>query len=226
MSIRLSDLRYVLFPGENPREEWKSEYVETYQLWRKVWTATFQELDGDGTLYSDDLCRQHLVGSIMHGDRCVAVNAFHLVDFGVPTTRDDSWFKAWPDSAISRLIEQGSKVMVASNITVDPELRGEVGDGLRLRDIIVALCFKTLLATSADVLAGTARCNRGVDKACFAAGGTPIQQSKLHGVDVALLAGYRTVIEKHPFSLSVESLWRRRKIYEFADYERAGSKTA
>jgi hypothetical protein len=210
----LSDFRYVLFPAESPKEEWRDIYLDTYRVWRNVWTKTFQDLDGNGTLFSDDICRQSLIGSIMKGNQCAAIGMFHLVDFDCPTAVHDSWFKAWSDAAISKLLENGRKILVISNITVDPEFRGEIAPGIRLRDILALLCSKTILLTDADAWAGTARCNRGVDKACYAAGGTHIQYGTLHGVDVALVTANRNQVEALKLDFSVEALWRKRTLYQ------------
>lgn len=214
MTIDVHQLQYHLFPGENPRPEWLASYLDTYRLWKSVWSATFHELDGNGTVFSDDFSRQSLIGSLMLDQRCVGACMFHFVDFRLPTARDDSWFKAWTDSAFEKLLRDGPSVMVGSYVTVDPEFRGDLGNGLRLRNAILGLISKTLLASDADVLAGSARRNRGVDKASALAGATHLEYGKLHGVDVDLVAFYRRQIAaEHSFDFAVESLWRKRLVH-------------
>jgi hypothetical protein len=214
MKVELSELKYIIFPGEAPQAEWHSEYNDTYRVWKNVWSTTFQELDGNGTVFSDDMSRQTFIGSIMRNDRCVGIGMLHELNFHLPSARDDSWFKSWPDSAIKKLISEGLRVLVFSNVTVDPDYRGDLGNGIRLRNLIAGMMTKTFLTTNADVMAGNARCDRGVNHACYLAGATHLQQSRLHGVEVDMLAFYRKKIENvHQFSFAEEALWRRRTVY-------------
>ncbi len=220
MKTELNQLKYLVFPGENPQAEWEKAYIETYRVWRNVWSATFQDLDGDGTLCSDDMCRQTIIGSIMRENQCVGIGMLHRLDFRFPMARADSWFKSWPDSAIEKLIAEGSSVMVFSNVTVEPDYRGDLGNGLRLRNLISSMMSKTFLSTDADVMAGNARCDRGVNKACYLAGATHIQPSILHGVQVDMLAFYRSHLEKeHRFSFADELLWKNRVVYSQSQQE-------
>jgi hypothetical protein len=215
MNIGLNDLRYVVFQGQNLHPDSHKDYVETYRVWRKVWTATFQELDGDGTLFSDDMARQTLVGSLFRGDKCVGIAMLHQVDFRLPFARDDSWFKTWPTTAIDKLIAEGPSIYVFSNVTVDPEYRGDLGNGLRLRNLIIRMLTKTfLMSTNGDAMAGNGRCDRGINKVCYELGASYIQRSRLHNVDVDMIAFYRSQIEaKNPFSLVEETLWKNRTVY-------------
>lgn len=220
MKTELSQFQFILFPGKFPEKKWREHYIETYRLWREVWTATFDELDGNATLYSDDFCRQSIIGSIFREKRCVGIGMFHWVDFSLPTARHDSWFKAWPDSAIEKLLTDGHRVLVGSNVTVDPAFRGDLQSGLRLRNIILGLMSRTLISTSGNVMAGTARKNRGVHRASYSAGATHLESGTLHGVDVDFVAFYQKNIQKLlPFEFSVESLWRNR--IQFFDTQEA-----
>lgn len=214
MYSEFNQFRYLLFPGKHPLQEWRSYYIETYHLWRSVWTATFQELDGDGTLFSDDFCRQSIIGSIFKGSRCIGIGMFQLLDFSLPMARHDSWFKAWSDSAVENLLKDGNQVLVGNNVTVDPEFRGDLGNGIRLRNIILGLMSKTLLLTGADVMAGMARKNRGVHTASYLAGATHLEVGQLHGVEIDYVAFYKKHIEEDTqFELAVENLWNNRTSY-------------
>ncbi len=211
-----SELRYLLFPADAPGVAWNREYQETYRLWRKVWAATFQELDGNSAVYSDDFCRQSRVGAIFLRDRCVALGLYHFVDFGVATARDDSYFKVWSDEAIAKLVTEGPRILVGSNITVDPEMRGDLGGGIFLKNLLTGLMTKGFLDSGYDAMAGTMRKNRGMHQSAYQFGASPLQSGVMHhGVEVDLVAFYRRKIlaamSTLPVDLTVERLWENRE---------------
>jgi len=215
MKISASELRYVLFPGSDPKVSWFSDYKEAYRLWKSTWSATLQELDGNGTVYSDDFSRQTQVGSLFHDGRCVALGFFHLVDFRLTTARDDSYFKVWSDQAIDQLVSQGKNVMVGSNITVDPQMRGDLGQGVFLKNLLTGLMTKAFLESGADVMAGTMRKNKGMHDSAYQFGASPLLSGVIHhGVEVDLVAFYRRRVlafaSENPANLTVERLWENK----------------
>jgi hypothetical protein len=184
-----SALQYVIFPGQNPSSTYSKAYCEAFRCWSTVWTQTLLELDGNSTLFSDDFERQTEVQALMHQERCVALLLLHQVDFRLPTARFDSWFKVWPESALKKLTEDGPRILVGSSVTVDPEFRGDLGNGLRLKNLLLELMVKTMLERDVDALCGTTRNNRGVNKATYKSGATQIASGhQLHGVEVDLVA--------------------------------------
>ena len=214
MKIRLDGLQYVLFPPENPQTDWRPLYEESFKFWQDSWSKTFEELEGNGRVYSDDFCRQNQIGAVTFEGKCVALGLFHELDFTLATSRSDSNFQAWPDQAIQKLIADGPRILVGSNLVVHPDYRGDVGNGLKLKDLMLGLMVKTLLATGCDAMSGTARVNRGVDEVAVRYGGTPVSENvKYHGVDVQLIAFYRRRVEKLALfsDIGVENLWRTRK---------------
>jgi hypothetical protein len=214
MAILPADLQYVIFPGQIPEAHYSKAYCEAFRCWSKVWEQTLLELDGSAALFSDDFERQTEVQALMHGDRCVALLLLHEVDFRFPTAKRDSWFKIWPESAIKKLTEDGPRILVGSGVTVDAEFRGDLGQGLRLKDLLLKLMVKTLLERDVDALCGTTRNNRGVNVATYKSGATQIASGhKLHGVEVDLVAYYRKrILKSMPLEtdLTVESIWRNR----------------
>jgi hypothetical protein len=213
MDLVVNDLSYVLFPGGNPQPAWIDFYKKSFQTWHSVWSETFLELDGNAKVFSDDFTRQSLIGAIMAKNRCVGLGFFNLLDFRLPTSRYDSYFKVWPDSAIEKLLEHGPSVVVGSNITVPSEYRGDLGHGVRVKTLILGLMVKTLCHLKADVMTGTMRCNRGMHTSAYQFGGSPIQSGVVHhGVEVDLVAFYRRQLTERGegTDLAIEALWRNR----------------
>jgi hypothetical protein len=179
-----------------------------------VWSQTFEELDGNPTLYSDDFSRQTIVGCLRTEFECVALGFFHFVDFNFDAAGFDSYFKVWPETALAALVRDGKKVVVGSNITVAPEHRGDLGNGLQLKNLLLGLMVKTLLESDQDVMTGTMRCNRGMHNSAYQFGATRLDAGILHhGVEVDLVAFYRRQIAEEKIlqdDLAVERLWRSR----------------
>ena len=215
--MQLRDLVYHLIPGENPSSRAKGIYEAAYRCWSRVWSATFRELDGSPLLFSDDFTRQSQIGAIMSGDRCLAMALLHWVDFSLPTARADSCFKIWSEESIVALTQDGPSILAGTYLGVDPEFRGDLGGGMFLKDLVLGLVIKSLLESGADALAGTMRCNRGMDRSAYEHGATPIQKGVLHGVEVELVAFYRRKLSQPGIwvpDVRVESLWRGRNEIE------------
>jgi hypothetical protein len=216
INMRIDELRCFQFPGEislKSSTEAKAVYAASYACWKKVWLATFKELDGAQRIFSDDFTRQTKISAILYGERCVALGFLRSIDFTYPTSPEDSYFKVWSDDALAKLVEDGKSVLVASNLTVDPDYRGDVGGGIHLKNLVVGLVTKNLIHSSHDVMTGTMRCDRGAHRSAYLYGATPIQAGVTHhGVDVDLVGFYRRRIEKEStqIDLFVERLWKSR----------------
>lgn len=214
MKIDVSSLQYYLIPGEHCDPSYNAVYLETYRMWREVWSQTLLELDGQGTLHSDDFTRQTHIGALFHGAECAAMTVFHEVDFDLPTARHDSYFRSWPDEAIQGLVRDSKKVLVCSHLTVAPQYRGEVVPGMTLKVLISQMSVQRLLATDCSVMTGTMRCNKGAHTAAYTAGATPIlTDQQLHGVSVDLVGFFRSTIlqDADPKTMMwPRSLWNNR----------------
>lgn len=216
--VRSGDLTHLLLPGHpppDPASRRAAAHAEAFRLWLAVWNETLRELDGTERVFSDDFCRQDRISALFQGNRCVALGLLRSVDFRLPPARLDSYFKVWPDEAIRRLTEAGPRILVGSHITVDPEFRGTLGDGCRLKNLLVGLMARAFLELGQDAMAGTMRRDRGMHGSAYAFGATPLQAGIIHhGVEVELIAFYRRQLTGASAAvrkdLNVESLWARR----------------
>jgi hypothetical protein len=205
--------RYIVLPGTHPPMGLRSAYAEAYWLWRRVWSQTFQELDGLKSLFSDDFIRQDQIGCIFRDDLCIALVFFRDLDFTLPSARHDSYFKCWKESDIIGLLKDGPKVMVGSYITVHPEFRGSLQNGIRLKSTLLQLSIKSLLASDCDVMTGITRCDRGINTVAFDLGAQLLSKDVVyHGVPTDLVAWYRRDLSQKrlPMDLFTERLWMER----------------
>jgi hypothetical protein len=181
--FRLARLRYHL--GE------PSAVPAAYPLWRGVWRDTFRELDDLEDLRSDDFTRQDRIGVLFDGDEAVGMTAFRWVDLDAPSTRDDSYFRPWPEAAVRALRRDGPRLCIGSNLTVRPGWRGPVA-GQSVSRMLLEHAVREFLRSSADVMAGTMRNDRGVQRTAYALGAVPLAEGvAFHGVSVDLVAWYR-----------------------------------
>lgn len=215
MEKSLSSFRYMSFEGTSePSADELPFLEEAFRLWKAVWSKTFKELDGAERIYADDFTRQTKVGCVFDNGKCVAVVFVRMADFRFSASEDDSYFKVWPESAKNKLIAHGKRVAVGSYITVDEHYRGDMGLGLKLKDLLMGLALKESELLGADVMTGTLRCNRGMRSSGDRFGSVHLETTSHHGVEVDLVAFYvQELKEKGLFNshVGVERLWRGRQ---------------
>jgi hypothetical protein len=213
--FRLENLKFCLLPPHPRHPQTAGPVNAAYRCWKTVWAETLRELDGTSQLFSDDFSRQSFIGALFYDSNCVALGFFRRQNFNLSLAADDSYFKVWPEEAIKKLISDGHDVMVGSNITVDPNFRGEIIPGLQLKNLIVGLMVRTFLETNADVTTGTMRVNKNMHQSASQFGSTLLHTGlRHHHVDVELVAFYRRLLllkNENSADLPLETLWRNRQ---------------
>lgn len=163
---------------------------EAYRCWAEVWRETFAVLEGRSDIPSDDFTRQDEVGALFHGYECIALSFYRWVDLSNPIVRDDSYFSIWPSDVCDAACARGTRVCVSSNFTISAAFRR--AEGCSLKDVLGALVVERFLASQADTLVGTMRCDRGMSRLTDRLGFTKLREGvSHHGVDVDLVAFYR-----------------------------------
>lgn len=197
-------LRYRLLA---PRARTKSrELALAYATWRRVWARTFAELDGQAAMFSDDFTRQDELGVLFHDGECVGMTAYRWLECAGLGTSDDSYFKAWPAHALAALRRAGSTVCVGSYLTVEPAWRGPRG-AVSAKELLLALAVERYLASSADVMAGTLRNDRGMNGLAYRLGARAVATGvPHHGVPVDLVVFERDAKERFQLAPLVEEL--------------------
>lgn len=164
-----------------------------YELWHEVWQSTFLEADGTAELYSDEFTRQHEIGVLTAGTRCVAVTALRWLDLSTARSRQDSYFKPWPRAALQAL---GDGIIgVSSNAVVHPDWRGTLlappdgtqGQPVRVVHAAVGLTIQRFFESPAQCSVAVTRNDRRMDRVCQALGATSIGKITHHGVDADLM---------------------------------------
>lgn len=213
MGLNLKDLRCYVFSGQGVPAGYEEIYEKCFQMWKSVWAATFTELKSSQTLFSDGFTRQSKIACIFVGDECATMVACREMNFALSAQREDSLLASWDGEAFDSLTVEGSRVSIASYLTVAPEFRGEIAPDLSLKTLSVMMSTHCLLDSDCDVMTGTMRCNRGTDKSAYKAGARFIKKSQMHGVEVDLVGFFKSDILKNyadSTNLWSETLWKNR----------------
>lgn len=177
--MNLSSFRLVVLPGSNPAPDLKAHYDRAYAHWDDVWRKTFVEVENRRTLFSDDFTRQSEILAIFHDLRCVAIVCHRSADLSSPVTRNDSYFQAWPADALEKLGRHGPKILVGSQISVDPDYRGQF-DGVSLKNIVSALTIQRLTQIDVDAMPGTMRVDKNTHTLVYECGAVPILKNIMY----------------------------------------------
>lgn len=187
----LKNIQLYVFSGKGISPQERYLYEKCYDMWKSVWKKTFLELDGSDELYSDNFTRQDKIFALFHGATAIAVATLRICDFTLNNSMEDSIFSSWSQEAINILTIKGPRVLVCSNLAVHPDYRGAIAKGIMLKNLITYLSAKELIESDCDAMSGTARVNRGANKAAYANGAHLVSKSKMHGVEVDLVAFYK-----------------------------------
>ncbi len=164
--IDTSLFQYVCVDPKKSRDKYT---LSAYQCWYDTWDATYRELMFDDPLFSDNFTRQDEIGTLFYGEDAVALIFYRWVDGFHMMHRQDSYFRAWPDSALEDLCREGSRVCVSSNFTVAKGMQKKFAAEFSVKDVIVAMGIERFLMKypHADVVAGTVRNTRGINKLIY-----------------------------------------------------------
>lgn len=213
LGLKPEDLKYYLFPERGLDHSYRRLHDETFKTWLETWAEAREELGVKPDLPSDGFTRQTKIGAVFHDMKCIALSGFNELDFSFSSARKDSLLSSWSDSDYGPLTEFGSKVMIGGYLTVAKEYRGPLIGGKKLKDVMVALCVRTLLDSNCDVMTGTMRCNRGTDKSAYLNGATFLAKGSMFDVEVDKVGFFRKHIsenfEKYQDNWA-ENLWSRR----------------
>lgn len=210
------NIQLVVIPARFVHADYREYYNQAYNLWKSVWAETYEALDGLDHLCSDDFTRQDEILCLFSGRKCVALVFFRFIDLQDHAHRDDTYFKVWPDEAMTGLKREGSKVLLGSYITTDESVRrGSLG--ISIKDLLVNLSVKKFIASSANAMTGVMRNNKGMSKCVYNVGAeTLVQNHMAHNVSVDIVAYFKkTVRVAEEYKFLVDRLWKNK--IQFSD---------
>lgn len=166
---------------------------DCYRLWKKVWGQTFFELDGAKNIFSDDFSRQDEMISLNYKERSVALIMHRYCDFSKKHYFDDSYFKIWSAQALEKLLIQGERIVIGSQITIDPEFRKTNFLEAPVKELIVykSLSHLKAQANSIDAITGVMRADKGMNNLFYKSSAMCLDAGlEYHNVAVDLMAFY------------------------------------
>jgi hypothetical protein len=190
----------------------RPKLVDAYRCWRGVWAQTLKEVDGVAQVFGDDFTRQDEVGALFNQGSCIGLTGYRWVDLSLPQSQEDSYFKAWPASALEAVLREGTRVCIGSNLTVLPSWRGGA-NVCSVKEVLMILAVKRFLASDADTMVGTMRNDRGMNDLVYRLGAVPLQRKiAYHGEENDLVTFSRRAmapLEPHPAAAALAArIWR------------------
>jgi len=234
----VSGLRFVVLPGRDKSPEGRSYVEGAFELWHRIWNETLCELAHADKINSDDFTRHDEVIALFSGDRAIATVSVSYIDLTMKHWRQDSYFEPWPESVLLDLSKKypGPKVMIGCYFTVDPLWRRE-NKGVSIKRLMTSLSMEHLLRSSYDVMVGTMRIERGMEKLAYEFGAMPLVKGiEYLSSHVDLLIWDKKVIQNAPepriYEAEAAELYSNRidlrygKTLEFPRQKGFGSKAA
>ncbi|MDO9183000.1 MAG: hypothetical protein Q7U04_11360, partial [Bacteriovorax sp.] len=155
----------------------KNIHQEIYKCWKDEWSNTWSEITGQKKIiYSCELSRQDTLLALFNDEKCIALCSFRQFEQNDISAFDDSYFSFWPKSASEQLMGLGQKVLICGQLTVAKEYRRKESD-VSLRDILSGIATKYFLDSDSNIMIGTTRVSKGMDRVCYGLGATPILQN-------------------------------------------------
>lgn len=193
-SLDVSQLRLVLLPLRSPVPSLAAEYRAAQACWEDVWLGLYDQHRVEQPLFLDHLLRQDEAACLFVGDRCVGMILFRTVDFALMDYGRDSYFKEWESPDRATLLRFGSKVFLTTFLTVHPDFRNFSRE-FKFKEVLLGIMIKRFLESSADVISGVTRRDRGINDESFKLGATLVREDVPYMGDrfrVDLVAFYRS----------------------------------
>ena len=156
------DYHLCVISGREVENSLLHEYQKIYNHWHSVWSQTFKEVSGNATLFSDNFTRQDEIIAVMKNDKCISAVCHRLFDFRTTAARNDSYFESWPEDAFHRLGKNGPTIVIAGQLSVDPEYR-KTQSGIRMSELTTYLSLGRLQHLPISGISIAARNARSMD---------------------------------------------------------------
>lgn len=216
MELNFDRLRFVILPGRDPDPTFMPLYQEAYSCWYSVWKNTYKELNVPKQMFSDDFTRQTEICSIFHENKCLAMVFIRWIDMRIETSKHDSYFKVWSEKDLTKVIRDGSNILIYSNLTLSPDCRKN-NCNMSIKDLLFFLTFNLRFSHSkADGICAVARRAKRVHELCYRYGAIPLSTDVAHFDEtdrVDFVAFYKSNVKNGPLDDVVtlgRKLWSER----------------
>ena len=188
----LRSMRYVVLHTAGPVPGQRRAYEQVYAFWRETWHATFAEVAPGRELLSDGFVLHQEACAIFRNERVIGLMLRDFRDLRLRAHRELAVFQHYPPSALDALCDRGlHRVMVTAQLSVHPEFRRRTV-GPMVSDALMALSVNRFLASSAAVMVGVTRNDRGVDRLAYRFGAVPlVADLETYGIPSDVVAFHR-----------------------------------
>lgn len=212
------DLRLNVFTDHHPQtDDLKALQNRVYDFWHSIWLNTFDELNGEKQLYSDDFHRQDEITFLTFRGEVISYFGFSFFDLALRSHTGHSYFKNYPDDVLAKLNAMNlTRVMTMGYFAVAPEWR-KSSRGTLIAEAQLAMGYKRFLESNSNALIAYARNNRKVNELCYMYGSRCIKADQLvHHVSVDFLYTLKNEVRSNPdpfIQKTVDDLWMNRIIH-------------
>ena len=169
------DIKLVISNEKDIKSNIEEEHLKAYYCWKESWSFAFtEEMKLKEKLYSDNFSRQDQIVSLFYQNECVGLACSRYIDLNNPIALDDSFFKAWPDSAIDKVRKMGGVLSTASSFTIGKKFRGK-GQIIRWKHLMIELFVRNFKFSNADLMVAATRKNKSNDILTYISGANPIE---------------------------------------------------
>ncbi len=160
-------LRFIVTPTRFYPDSVAQDVVKAYECWKQVWGHAFaEEMNVNEVLHSDHFTRKSHLAVLFHGEVPLGVCTSNVLDLSIPQDRDDSYFKVFPTDIYHQFLVQSPLIITCCNATINFEYRKN-RLGLPGLDLLFGMMIRYLKSSPAEMIVGTARLQKGVEKVCY-----------------------------------------------------------
>jgi hypothetical protein len=200
-------------------------YDCAYLAWHETWEKTYKcDFQATSFLPSDEFTRQDEILAIFFRGECAALCFFSHVNMVDESAKSDSYFKNWPEIAVSGLCEQGSEVIICSQFTVIEKFRKEeLMMDASWKNILMGLLIKYFVESQKHAMTGTMRVNKAMDRLTYKFGATPLIEKMEYpaGKEMTLVdlvaffqSNVQIAYEDYCHSALLDELWKKRNLLQ------------
>jgi|GEM_PF-4753258 len=230
-SLLTRDLKLNVITNRHPQtKDFKAIQTRVYDFWHRIWLKTFDELNGEKQLYSDDFHRQDEITFLTYRGEVISYFSFSFFDLSLRSHAEHSYFKNYPADVLAKLNDMGlTRVMTMGWFAVSPEWR-KSSRGKLIAEAQLAMGYKRYLESDCDALIAFARNNRKVNELCYMYGSRCIKADQIvHHVSVDFLYTLKNEVRSNPdpsIASVVDHLWANRIIHNSTPAKDSGKVAA